>query len=235
MQGVMYYNPSRINQCIQAKAFKSCGFETTTAVRKPDPEVCVISGPWYARDAVKNHKRTLMIDRAWWNDPDCVSIGWLKRDGTRKFAHGSAPRPKPNLLDWKPVWDMGEIRCIVLADYGQDVSETVRRASERFPSVQVRVHPADSTTVRSVTLEMDCQFADVVVGHSGTALFEAIKNGTPVICTDSQNECMPVCSTFDEPLYRGDREQWLHEMSYKQFTLAEIADGTAWSLLKDIQ
>jgi hypothetical protein len=139
------------------------------------------------------------------------------------------------MWSWKEPWSMGEIRCIVLADYGQDVSETVRKASERYVSVQVRQHPADATVPRVVTLEADCQFADVIVGHSGTALFEAIKNGTPVICTDPLNECMPVCSTFEEPLYRGDREQWLHEMSYKQWSLDEIASGEMWEHLKDIQ
>ena len=231
----MYYNPSRINQCIQAKAFKACGFHVTPGLHLPEPEVCVVSGPHYASEAMLQTKRVLKIDRAWWNDPDCVSIGWLKRDGTRKFAHGSAPRPKPNLLDWKPVWDMGEIRCIVLADYGQDVSETVRRASERFVSVQVREHPADATVPRVVSLEADCQFADVVVGHSSTALFTAIQNGTPVVCTDPQNEIMPVCSTFDQELYRGDTEEWLHDMSYKQWSLDEIASGEAWEHLKDIQ
>ena len=109
----------------------------------------------------------------------------------------------------------------------------VKQASARFPSVQVREHPADIGYKRAVTLKDDVQWADVVVGHSGSAIFEAIKYGTPVICTDERNPCMPVCSRMDEELFRGDRTQWLHDMSYAQWSLSEIASGEAWQLLKE--
>ena len=185
---------------------------------------------WFLnRDKPEAHSdKVLMIDRAWWGDPDCVSIGWLQPDGTRKFASGEARRDKPEMYDWKPTWSipsLKEIRCIVLADYGQDVTETVRQASKRFPSVQVRLHPADCKEPRPLTLEDDVKWADVIVGHSSSALFEAIRYGTPVICTDPNNPVMPVSAAMHETLYRGDRTRWLHQMSYKQFSLSEICSG----------
>ena len=240
MKGVIHYNPYISHQVDFAKAFSNCGFKATTC-RFEQADIHVIYGPHYCLHTWQYHPRVLYIDRAWWGHDQTkpgdgfASIGWLQPDGTRKFASGTADRPKPAMHSWKKQWTMGEIRCMVLADYGQDVSETVRKASERFPSVRTRVHPADSTDVRVVTLEMDVQFADVVIGHSGTGIFEALKFGTPVICTDTDNPCMPVCSSMDEPLYRGDREAWLHDMSYKQWSLDEIASGEAWEHLKDIQ
>jgi len=172
-----------------------------------------------------------MIDRAWWNDPDCVSIGWLQPDGTRKFATGDAPRPKPEMEPWKTRADS----CLVLADYNQDVGEIAVQAAARFTTVDVRLHPANIQQ-RTTALKSAVRLRDVAIGHAGTGIFEAIIQGVPTICTDPKNECAPVCSrSVEDDLYRGDRDEWLHEMSYKQFSLAEIADGTAWDLLKDIQ
>lgn len=254
MQGVIHYNPRLQHQVDHARAFVSSGFEATTDPYE-NADIHIVSGPYYAKPYWLNHPKVLEIDRAWWGDPDCISIGWLQPDGTRKFASGTAPRAKPTMWDWKSnQWgDIGEIRCIVLADYQQNVSDIVEQASKRFASVTVRKHPTEEKAL--LPLVDDMQWADVVIGHSGTALFEAIKYGTPVICTDSSNECMPVCSemgedityitTIDaidkeyltsyEPLFRGDREPWLHNMSYKQWSLAEIASGEAWDHLKDTQ
>jgi hypothetical protein len=232
MHKVIHYNPNLAHQIDHANAFKACGFDAVPTAYGQPADVHVISGNWFAYNAWKHHPRVLMIDRAWWGDPDCVSIGWLQSDGSRKFAQGSAPRPKPDMEQWKKREDS----CLIVADYGQDVSDIAYRASRRFTTVNVRLHPADSTERRVVALEHAIRLHDVVIGHAGTAIFEAVIQGVPTICTDPLNECAPVCSSsVDEPLFRGDREQWLHDMSYKQFTLAEIADGTAWNLLKDIQ
>jgi len=123
---------------------------------------------------------------------------------------------------------------LVLADYGQDVSEIVRAARDRYWRVRVRRHPAEKPGQRS--LEADIMLAHTVIGTSGTALFDALVRGVPGVCLDPRNVCAPVCvDSIDAELYRGDREAWLHDMSYCQFTLEEIADGTAWELLKCAQ
>ncbi len=231
MQGLIHYNPALQHQIDHANAFKACGFAATADPYRP-AEIHVVSGPHYALDRWREHPNCLVIDRAWWGDPDCVSIGWLNSDGTRNFAQGSAPRPKPEYEPWKTR----EASCLILADYGQDISELSYEASMRFVSIQSRLHPADSTQRHQITLDTMLRLHDVAIGNSGTAIFDAIMQGVPAICTDPLNECMPVCApTMDSELFRGDRTEWLHDMSYKQFTLAEIADGTAWNLLKDIQ
>lgn len=228
MKKVIHYNPALSHQCDHAKAFEACGFEATTDPRA-EADIHVISGPHYAKAHWLNHPRVLEIDRAWWGDPDSISIGWLQPDGTRKFANGDVSRETPIMEPWKTREDS----CLILADYGQDPSEIEHAARMQFTSVRTRLHPADSRERYITTLETMLRLHDVAIGHAGTSIFEAIKMGVPVICTDPKNECMPVCSgLIDAPLYRGDRKQWLHEMSYKQFSLAEISSGLAWELLK---
>jgi hypothetical protein len=230
MQGVMYYNPKRLHQVDHARAFESCGFKASIGLIKPEPEVCVISGPYYMYDAMKHHPRTLMIDRAWWGDPEYISIGWLQEDGSRTFATGEAPRPKPEYEAWKTR----EVSCIILADYRQDISEIATQASSRFASVQIRRHPAEGVAHQGKLTDW-LRLRDVCICTSGTAGFEAIRLGVPTICLDPDNPIAPVCSnSIDAELYRGDRSDWLHQMSYKQWSLAEIASGQAWEHLQCI-
>lgn len=227
----MYYNPHLAHQVQHAEAFKRSGFQVTHALNQPASDVCVISGPHYAYNVMKHHPRTLMIDRAWYGDPEYVSIGWLQEDGTRRFATGDAPRPKP---DFEP-WGRRECSCLILADYNQDVSGIVFDASSRFQHVEVRQHPANVQGIQ-VDLKSAIRLRDVVICSKGTAGFEAIIQGVPVICLDPLSELAPVCAaSIDAELYRGPRADWLHDMSYKQWAIAEIGSGEAWQHLKDVK
>lgn len=227
-EGIFHYNVRLPHQQDHAEAFKACGFDHTPSPFVEMPGVHVISGPHFAYKKWKDYPQTLMIDRAWWGDPEYVSLGWLQSDGSRKFASGDTPRPVPEMADWKD----GDQTAIILADYQQDTTAIEVLARARFETVTVRQHPADQKTDEPLLDAIGRH--NVCIGHSGTAIFEAIKMGVPTICTDPLNECAPVCSSWvnGEP-YRGDRSAWLHDMSYKQFSLTEI--GLAWSLLKGIQ
>jgi len=226
--GLMHYNLNMPHQCDHANAFKSAGFDTTPSPYVEAHDFHVISGPHFAFEQWK-HSTPLMIDRAWWGDPDCVAIFWLMPDGSRKYATGTAPRPKPELQPLQP----GEDSCLILADYGQDVSDIAMQARQRYGVVNIRKHPANG--VGPVRLGAQIAAHDICIGSKGTSMFEAIKQGKPTVCLDDQNACAPVCSpSVDAPLNRGDRSEWMHEMSYKQFSLDEIADGTAWENLKDV-
>jgi hypothetical protein len=124
---------------------------------------------------------------------------------------------------------------LVLADYQQDVTDIAYAAGKRFGHVEVRPHPAD-TDRKLIDIKSAIRLRDVVICSSSTAGFEAIIQGAPTICLDPKNEIAPVCSaSIDADLYVGDRAQWLHEMSYKQWSLDEIASGEAWEHLKDAE
>ena len=227
MNGMMHYNCNRICQTAHANAFRACGFDTTPSPHVEFQGVHVISGPHFAYERWKD-STPLMIDRAWWGDPEYVALFWLMPDGTRRYASGTAPRQKPEMKEW----NTGDSSCLILADYAQDTTAIEVFANTRFDSVTVRKHPAEQ---KGEPLREALMKTDVVIGHSSTSLFESIKDGKPTICTDPQNECAPACSSWvNGELFRGDRTEWLHEMSYKQWSLGEISSGEAWDSLKDV-
>jgi hypothetical protein len=227
--GVIHYNPSLSHQRDHARAFAACGFQATTDKAAP-ADVHVVSGPHYALTHWLHHPNVLVIDRAWWGDPDCVSIGWLKPDGSRRFAVGDSPRPHPEPMPWK----QREQSALLLVDYKQPITTLLPRVKSRFHYVRVRRHPAEVKPPEDLSAAI--ALCDVAVGTSGTALFDCIMAGLPSVCLDDNNPLAEVCAgSLDEDLIRPDRSDWLHRLSYAQFTLGEIADGTAWRLLKDVQ
>lgn len=165
---------------------------------------------------------TLYVDRAYWGDPDCVTVGWLNTDGSRTFASGTKERPKPDLKPWKH----GK-RAVVLATWQENATELAQKAAERF-STWYRPHPAQKGysgpwPVMGGPVEAVWERADIAIGTTSTALFGAVINGLPTI-----GRVGSVASTF-EHIRRPDRAQWLHEMSYRQFHIDELE--TAWGLL----
>jgi hypothetical protein len=233
--------PKSPNQIEIAAAFKACGFNITTG-RNEAADIHVIAGPNWAHETYIGQPNVLMVDRAWWGDGDKgqnkkVSIGWLQANGTRKYATGDAPRPKPELEPWKTREDS----CLVLPDLtkdntimGRPIEDVSREAAARFTTASVRLHPRMDRKLKQ-TLTDAIRQHDVVVGWVGTAVFDAIILGVPVIC-HPQNVCAPVAVTdMTTPLFRGDRTQWLHDMSYRQFSLNEIRSGLALDLLMDAQ
>lgn len=235
---LIHYNPRLQHQVDHARALSRAGFQATSLINV-GAYVHAISGPWYAYDKWKGHPRTLMIDRAFWGDPEYVSIGWLEPDGSRTFAKGEAPRPKPEFQvnGWKQPWGVGgkdELSCLVLADFNQDIEGIVGEAREHYVQVEVRRHPADQVkgTFDSIPLDLQVTWYDCVIATSGTAAFTALQKGVPVICLDARNPLAPVCaSKIGGKLYRGGTEKWLHDLSYAQWRVDELPE--AWELLKE--
>lgn len=224
--GLVHYAPQLPHQVRLAGAFKACGFGTVGAPGG-DARVHVVLGPHFALDAWRKHPRVLWVDRAWWGDPDAVSIGWLQPDGSRKFATGKDKRPVPKAKPWKDR----EQSALVLADYRQDVHDIVSKAKQRFGYVRVRRHPAEQ---KSISLASHLELSDVVIGTSGTALFDGVMAGLPGICLDPRNPCAEVCDdSMDAELVRPNRRAWLQRMAYKQFTTEEIRSGYAWRHLEN--
>lgn len=215
-----HYNPNMAHQVRWAKAFSDAGCAITPHCGG-EADIHIVQGPWFALKTWANHPRVLWLDRAFWGDPDVVTLGW-KRGDTRVFAWGPAVRDKPAMLPWKTREDS----ALILADYNQDVSDLAAQARQRFGYVYTRFHPATKAPCHS--LQADLMMADVCVGHSSTALVEAIVLGVPVICTDPLNAVAPVAvRNMDADLYRGDRDARLHKISWMQWHIDEIRDGTA--------
>ena len=227
---VIHINPTLAHQVIHGEVFAQgipgC-IATTDLDRAAD--IHIVSGPHYALNRWRSHERVLMIDRAYWGDPDYISIGWLNNDGSRRFATGKEPRYQPGLFPWR----VRAQSALILADYGQDTTEAERFARKTFGHTTVRRHPADKD--EPVSLVSQLMLHDVAIGGAGSALVQAAVLGVPCICNNPENPAYPVASRINADLYFGDRWQWLHDLSYRQFNHNEIADGTAWEYLRRVE
>lgn len=75
-----------------------------------------------------------------------------------------------------------------------------------------------------------------LVTHSSVAGVEAACLGFPVFGPET-SPAYPVSGSLDdiENPVRPDREPWLRTLAYSQFTTAEIANGTAWQIIKETE
>ena len=88
-------------------------------------------------------------------------------------------------------------------------------------------------------LQEDLSGARFVVSYNSNVLTQAVLEGIPSICWDMRSAASPACLDPSqlsnlEHVYNIDRTQWLHNLSYTQWTRREIRDGQAWNHLKQI-
>lgn len=71
-----------------------------------------------------------------------------------------------------------------------------------------------------------------VVTHSSNVAVDALLEGVPAVVL-GESAAKPVSwewANIEKPEWI-EREWWVHELAYNQFTLSEMRDGTAWRLL----
>ena len=88
-----------------------------------------------------------------------------------------------------------------------------------------------------VPIEEDLKDAWACVTSCSISAVEAITQGVPVFC-HYKSFAAPIANTdlkFIEDPEWNDPEQWFNSLCYQQFTPAEFSDGTAISILKDLQ
>lgn len=180
------------------------------AVVTSDPlaegETHVVLGPHFALEPWR-YRKTLYIDRAYWGDPDCVSIHWLY-NGEKWRTRLDDYRPCPELQPMRP-W--GQV--IYLCDYGKG-------PEGKYDAV--RYHPA----------EKDCGPLDftgygVAVGKRTTALVDAAVAGLTVL-TDDQHS--PVWEISGAP---WKRDAWVQHLAWHNWSHDEIARGVFLDAISD--
>lgn len=86
-------------------------------------------------------------------------------------------------------------------------------------------------------LEKDLEHAHAVVGWTSNALTEAACYGVPVYPMSPGSMATPVARrpiTYIDDLYEmPDRQQWLNDLAYCQWSYDEIVEGKAWDHIKD--
>jgi len=73
----------------------------------------------------------------------------------------------------------------------------------------------------------------VVTHHSNIAI-DALVNGVPAFCWDGAATCMSLqdLSQIEKPLRPDERDQWLANIAWCQWSVPEIASGAMWRQLK---
>lgn len=178
--------------------FAAKGIQVRVSDRADTPaDTHIVLGPWFALDRWRM-ANTLMIDRAYWGDPECISIHWLK-DGQKVFLKDMPPRKHPRLKKPKEG-----TRRIYLCDYKQG-------PEGEYDSV--RYHPAERKDQGSLQDALDAH--DIAIGRRSTALVDAAIHGLRVITSDPYS-----------PVYGiTNRRQWIRDLAWHNWSQAEISSG----------
>jgi hypothetical protein len=147
-------------------------------------------------------------------------------------------RYKAHNLELKPWKKEGEfiLLCAVskfnLAVYGLELDYELEQTTElieRYTDLPVVLRGRKARHIEPLEEQIKKAFA--VVTWSSNCSVEALIEGVPCFlrCTAAASPlCLNDLSRINEPFYPEDREKWLHNLSYCQFGIEEIIDGTAW-------
>jgi hypothetical protein len=74
-----------------------------------------------------------------------------------------------------------------------------------------------------------------LVSHCSVAAVEAACHGIPVV-TSRHNPAAPISVDLEhiESPIRPNRDKWVNTLTYSQFTLQELSDGSAWQIIKEM-
>lgn len=205
---VIHCNPTLGHQVKIAEALRSGflrhGINAHISNRAETKADChVLMGPWFAFRQWQHHQNTLYIDRAYWGDPQSVSVHWLK-GGEKVFTHNHNARAHPNPQPYK----RGD-RILVLCDY------------KHIPNAigTIRLHPAEHKQTRSLKQDLDAH--EIAIGRRTTALVDAAIHGLMVKTTDPHSPVRPIsgCRSYVR------RAEWLTNLAWHNWSLVEISTG----------
>ena len=190
-------------QCLLA-GFNHHGLPATISDSATTPaSLHVVIGPWFALNQWR-YSNTILIDRAYWGDPDNVSVHWLVH-GEKLRTRGNPWRSHPELKPMKTG-----ARRLYLCDYGCEPEggyDTARR------------HPAEEQ--QQVSLADDLASHDIAIGRRTTALVDAAFAGLQIQTKDRNS-----------PVYGiRDREQWAIDLAWHNWSKDEIRRGVMWEIL----
>lgn len=215
MRAAVIANPGLAHQGRFAAALKS-GFEQhgieaeVTGQRIARADIVVCLGPWYALPLHQNHT-ILYLDRAFWGNPECVSLQWMVT-GYKHFDWSPKPaRAHPELQPLKTGDD-----TVILCDYGMDPSALVKK----YPNATIRRHPAEERCGESLD---ECLNAhQQAAGRHTTALVDAAIHGLGVDCDAPYAPCSGL---------KYGRERWINCLAWHNWHIDDIRNGDAWAHL----
>lgn len=195
--------------------------------------------------------RLIIVESAFQRRGHYYQIGWDGFAGFADFCSDGVPgdRWKGINIPSKP-WRKGNGgKCVVIGQLPRDTQVqdvdhllwcrwAVEKARQIHGDVLFRPHPRckdpgiygiDENLIDTGKLEDTLARAKCVITWNSTTGVDAAIAGVPVVAMDEGAMAWPMAShTIEEPLTRPDRQQWLANMGYSQWTLKEMREGLPW-------
>lgn len=148
-----------------------------TGSKEQNADIHVIQGPHFCKDVWLGHPNVILLDREYYHgeftlhprNMDWVSVGWMRKDGGRKFTNTGGREP--------PIVKSNAANrgAIFLRDFGGP--------SERADAI--RYHPAEKRS--SIGLIEELHGYRTAIGYQTSALVTAGLEGLEVDCRDPRN------------------------------------------------
>ena len=167
-----------------------------------------------------------------------ISASWNQRHGLSAWTWGQNINGERwqalgiELQPWKQAGEyvlLLEQHCGDLAapDVDEFRQEINRECARREWPLSVRPHPSYHHNER--TLAEDLADASLAITWCSTAAVEAVIAGVPTYTLGPGSIAAPVTShSLSDAPYLGDRIAWANRLAYRQWAMAELADGSAW-------
>ena len=199
---VIHCNRGLAHQVDWAKALRAGfavhGVKAEISYQADTPaDVHVVLGPWFALKEWR-FANTLMLDRAYWGDPECASLHWMK-EGEKVYLRDMPHRDHPKLKKEKT----GD-RRLYLCDYKQ---------APEGEYDTVRYHPSEKSGQCSLAEALHAH--DIAIGKRSTALVDAVIHGLRVETSDPHSPVYGLTS----------RRQWIRDLAWHNWSRDEIASG----------
>lgn len=242
-----------------AAGVRACGDHAFIVGHAPPPPGVHAYAGWGWRRCQKHRRAGLQLlcmergylgDRMRW-----TSLGWGGLNGNADFCAPQDPGPDryeahyTPLAPWREAGDYVLIMGQVPGDMslqGRDLrpwyAEVAREAAAAYGlPVWLRPHPAavrrnlwKGCGVQEMGGGIDEALAGahVVITWNSNSATDAVVAGVPALTMDRGAVAWPVTGHSIGDRIRPDRAEWAHRLAWCQWSLAEIADGTAWRQLR---
>lgn len=203
-------------------------------------------------------KPILVAERAYLPDRfEWTSLGWDGLNGRARWpeAQDGGERFWRHWGDRACEWErfdgyhlvIGQVlgdTALTMVNFQEWVEETIDALDKMGVDVRFRPHPEavrrgqqfrvpDYMVIGGTLSEALSEATCVVTWNSNTGV-DAVLAGVPAVAFDEGAMAWPVTShNLSEPLATPDRTEWFRDMAWRQWTMADISSGFAWSVVRE--
>jgi hypothetical protein len=181
----------------------------------------------------------LLVNRAFWGDPDAVAIGWNGMNGHADFV-SNEDKMLPTALGLKPLREpnprghaliIGQYDLATREHHSLDLwyANATAQVRQAFPNMTVSVRPHPAVYNDPMPLHYALGSVDLVMTLNSTACVAAAIAGVRVCAQDKGSIGWGVLPLHPaHPMDPGLRLPWLRRLASSQWRQDELAYGKWW-------